>query len=241
VVSIIQRPFFAEPSRETKPQSGPPALDFILDAISENQSPNPSQELLWRLFTTDKLDRLDSHNHSAVSTKPNGPDIVQAILDQLCYFRNPSDQQLHGKLTVIADMAIQLWSALRKDKCQIDFDHNPSLSNWEFVRYEGANTQTASAPPSITPRAELPSKSFVLFPRITAVFEPDGAEPQILHKGVALSCDSPVFQEGLQEIEDYQKAKENLKRGFRRKSTAQSSPVLKNHPGMWPASHTDFH
>ena len=58
-------------------------MDFILNAISEIQPANPSQELSWQLTTIDKLNRLDPHGHSGtsnISTNPAELDIVRAIL-----------------------------------------------------------------------------------------------------------------------------------------------------------------
>ena len=61
------------------------------------------------------------------------------------------------------------------------------------------NGSMAATSPSEIPVDQLPSKSFMLFPRITGSFS--CASPRILHAGSALPHDSPAFQTGLQESE----------------------------------------
>ncbi len=137
-------------------------------------------------------------------------------------------------------MAIKLWSALRKDSCRIDFDYDPSTGNrqeWGFVDYAAANSPKAVNSPSDIPMAQLPSKSFVLFPRITGYFGADSASPYILHAGSALSHDSPALREGLQEIEHINHATKEFERSLRRGSSAQCSPVMDKRQGDWPAPH----
>ena len=221
-------------------------MDFILDAISEIQPANPSQELSWQLTTVDKLDRLDPHGHSGISnisTKPDELDIVQAILGKLRYFQNPSEHRLRVKLTAIANLAIRIWSALRRDSCRVQLDYEPSTDDrqkWDFVHYQPANSPDAVNSPSENLTAKLPSKSFVLFPRITGFFDSDGTRRQILHTGVALSHDSPAFQEGLQEIEHINHMTKEFERGLRKRAGTQSSPIMDNRQGEWPAPHSGF-
>ena len=245
-VSIIQRQYFAEPTAAVEHRSRTQTIDSILDTISNVPAANPSQELSWRLTTVDKLDRLRSYSPSAtatVSTEPNQRAIVEEILDQLHYFQSPSDQRLHAKLSEIASMTIRLWSALRKDSCRVNFDYDPSTGDrqeWAFVDDVAANSSSVVNLPSEVPAAQLPSKPFVLFPRITGFFGSDGVSPRILHVGSALSHNSPAFREGLQEIEHIDRATKEFKRSLRRGSSAQSSPVIGKRQGDWPAPHRGF-
>lgn len=222
-------------------------MDFILDAISNVPLPNPSQELSWRLTTIDKLDQLDSHSHakvSNISTKPNEGGISQAILRELRYLHNPSEHTLSTKLTAIAKQVIKLWSALRRDSCGVHWDYDLSTDNrqgWDVVHYQATDSPDAVNSPSKNLMAKLPSKPFVLFPRITGFFDSEDASPRILHKGLVLSHDSPAFMEGLQEIEHINHATKEFERGLRRRTTGtQSSPVTDNHQGEGPALHGGF-
>ena len=194
----------------------------------------------------DKLDRLDSHSPSAitdVSTEPNQSDIIEEILDLLHYFQSQTDQRLRAKLTKITNMAIKLWGALRKDSCRVDFDYDPSTGDWQewdFVDDNATNGSLVVNSPSDIPVAQLPSKSFMLFPRITGCFDPDYASPHILHPGSALPHDSSTFQKGLEEIKHIDYMTKEFKRSLRRGSSAQSSPVMGKRQGDWPTPHCGF-
>jgi len=241
--SIIQRKYLAESTPPVEPQPGLKTMDFILDAISNVPLANPSQELSWRLTTIDKLDQLDSHSYAKVvniSTKPNEGGITQAILRELRYLQTPSEHRLSTKLTAIAKQAIKLWSALRRDSCRVSWDYDLSTDDrqkWDVVHYQKAtNSPNGANSPSENLVARLPSKPFVLFPRITGVFDSDNdASPRILHNGLALSHHSPAFMEGLQEIEHINLATKEFERGLRRRPGTQSSPVMENHQGEGPA------
>ena len=218
-------------------------MDSILDTISNVPAATASQELSWRLTTVDKLDRLGSHGPSAITdvfTEPSQDSIVDEILDLLHYFQNPTNQRLRAKLTEITSMAIKLWSALRKDNCQVDFDYDHSTNSWEesdYVDDMTTNGSVAANSPSEIPVAALPSKSFVLFPRITGSFDPDRASIRTLQTGSALPHDSPAFRMGLQEIKHIDYATKEFKRSLRRGSSAQSSPVMGKRQGDLPALH----
>ena len=227
-------------------RSGTQPLDSILDTISTIPAATSSQELSWRLTTVDKLDQLGSHDPSApteISTEPRQDDIIDETLGLLHYFRSPTDQRLRAKLTEITNMAIKLWSALRKDSCRVNFDYDPSTGDWEervFVDDITTDGSIAANSPSEIPVAQLPLKSFMLFPRITGFFEPDRASPRILHAGSALPHDSSAFREGLQEIKHIEYATKEFKRRLRRGSSAQSSPVIGKRQGDWPPPHRGY-
>ena len=221
-------------------------MDSILDTISNVPAATPSQELSWRLTTVDKLNRLRSHGPSAptdVSTEPSQGHIIDEILDLLHYFQSPTNQGLRAKLTEIISMAIKLWSALRKDSCRVDFDYDPSTGDWQecdFVDDVATNGSMAANSPSKIPVTQLPSKSFMLFPRITGSFDPDYASPCILHVGSALPHDSPAFREAVQEMKHIDYATKEFNRSLRRGSSAQSSPVMGKRQGDWPAPHRGY-
>ncbi|KAI4231063.1 MAG: hypothetical protein L6R40_007854 [Gallowayella cf. fulva] len=246
-ISIVRRRYFAEPTAAVERKSGTQPMDSILDTISNIPAATSSQELSWRLTTVDRLDRLGSHDPSApteISTEPRQEDVIDEILGTLHYFQSPSDQLLRAKLTEITSMAIKLWSALRKDSCRVDFNYDPSTGDWQqwaFVDAVTTNGSMAANSPSEIPVAQLPSKSFMLFPRITGFFESDRASPRILHAGLALPDDSPAFRKGLQEIKHIEYATKEFKRSLRRGSSAQSSPVTGKRQGDWHAPHRDFH
>ncbi|KAL8844188.1 MAG: hypothetical protein Q9205_006278 [Flavoplaca limonia] len=246
-ISIIRRRYFAEPTAAVERKSGMQPMDSILDTISNIPAATSSQELSWRLTTVDRLDRLGSHDPSApteISTEPRQEDVINEILGLLHYFQSPSDQRLRAKLTEITSMAIKLWSALRKDSCRVDFNYDPSVGDWQeraFVEGGTANGLIAANSPSEIPVAQLPSKSFILFPRITGFFEPDRASPHILHAGSALPNDSPAFRQGLQEIKHIEYATKEFKRSLRRGSIAQSSPVTGKRQGEWHVPHPGYH
>lgn len=99
---------------------------------------------------------------------------MDEILDLLHYFQSPTNQRLRAKLEEITSMAIKLWSAIRKDSCRVDFDYDPSIGDWQecnFVDDMVMSGSMAVNPPSEIPVAHLPSKSFVLFLRITGSFD----------------------------------------------------------------------
>lgn len=245
MASIIQRQYLAESTPPVELQPGLKTMDFILDAISNVPLANPSQELSWRLSTIDKLDHLDSHTHaraSNISTKPNEGGITQAILRELRYLQTPSEHRLSAKLTAIAKQAIQLWSALRRDSCRVSWDYDLSTDDrqkWDIAHYqEATNNPDGANPPSENIVAKLPSKPFVLFPRITGVFDDyDDVSPRVLHNGLALPHHSPAFLEGLQEIEHVTLAMKEFERGLRRRAGTQSSPVMENQQGERSALH----
>ncbi|KAI4087747.1 MAG: hypothetical protein L6R37_008287 [Teloschistes peruensis] len=246
-ISIIRRRYFAEPTAAVERKSGTQPIDSILDTISDIPAATSSQELSWRLTTVDRLDRLGSHGPSApteISTEPRQEGVIDEILGLLHYFQSPSNQRLRAKLTEITSMAIRLWSALRKDSCRVDFNYDPSAGDWQeraFVEGETTNGPIAANSPSEIPVAQLPSKSFILFPRITGFFEPDRANAHILHAGSALPNDSPAFRKGLQEIKHIEYATKEFKRSLRRGSTAQSSPVTGKRQGDWHVPHPGYH
>ncbi|KAL8734050.1 MAG: hypothetical protein Q9166_001811 [cf. Caloplaca sp. 2 TL-2023] len=245
-ISIIRRRYFAEPTAAVERKSGTQPMDSILDTISNIPAATSSQELSWRLTTVDRLDRLGSHDPSApteISTEPRQEDVINEILGLLHYFQSPTDQGLRAKLTEITSIAIKLWSALRKDSCRVDFDYDPSTGDWqerEFVDEGATNGSMMATSHGEIPVAQLPSKSFVLFPRITGFFEPDSASPHILHAGTALPYNSSAFREGLQEIKDIDYATKEFKRSLRRGSSAQSSPAIGKRQGDWPALHRGY-
>lgn len=159
-------------------------------------------------------------------------------MNLLHYFQDPTDQQLSAKLSEIMSMAMKLWSALRKDSCRVDFDYDTSTGDWQecdFVDDVITNRSRATILRNEISVDELPSKPFVLFPRIVGYFEPDYANPRILHTGLALPHDSPAFREGLEEIKHIEQATKEFKRSLRRGSNAQSSPVIGKRQGDWPA------
>ena len=221
-------------------------MDSILDAISSVPAATSSQELSWRLTTVDKLNRLGSHGPSAptdISTEPSLGGIIDEILDLLHHFQSPTDQGLRAKLTEIISIAIELWSALRKDSCRVDFDYDPSTGGWQecdFVDDLATNGSMAANSPSEIPVALLPSKSFMLFPRVTGSFDPDSASPRILHEGLALPHDSPAFREAFEEVKHIDYVTKEFNRSLRRGSSAQSSPVMGKRQGDWPASHRGY-
>ena len=80
----------------------------------------------WVHYTLSE-DNVRSHY---ISTEPSQSNIIEGILDVLHHFQGPTDQQLRVRLTEITSMAIKLWSALRKDSCQVDFVYDPSTGDW---------------------------------------------------------------------------------------------------------------
>ena len=236
---MIRQQYFAEPTAAVKHRSGTQTMDSILGTISNVPAANSSQELSWRLTTVDKLDRLSSYSPSTtatISTEPDQGDMVKEIWDQLHHFQSPSDRQLDAKLLEIANITIRLWGALRKDSCRVDFDYTPSTGGdrqeWDFVDDVTTNGNVAANSSSGIPAVQLPSKPFVLFPRITGSFSTDRASRRVLHSGSALSSDTPVFREGLQEIEHIHNVTEEFKRKLCRGSSAQSSPVTGKRQGV---------
>lgn len=221
-------------------------MDSILESISNVPAVTSSQELSWRLTTVDKLDRLGSQDPSTrtdVFTQPSQENIVEEILDLLHHFRRPDDTQLHIKLSEMTRMTIKLWSSLRKDSCRIHFEYNPSTNDWQewkFVDNVSTDGSKAASVPNKNPVAQPPSQSFMLFPRIAGSFDSDNTTSRILHTGVALSGESPVLQEGLQEIENMEAATREFKRSLRRGSSAQSSPVTVKLQKNWSAPHRGF-
>ncbi|KAL8800745.1 MAG: hypothetical protein Q9182_004950 [Xanthomendoza sp. 2 TL-2023] len=218
-ISIIRRRYFAEPTAAVERKSGTQPIDSILDTISNIPAATSSQELSWRLTTVGRLDRLGSHDPSA-----------------------PTEISLN---LVRRASSMKSWVYFTIFKARPINDYVPSLqSNWQqraFVEGGTTNGSIAANSPSEIPVAQLPSKSFILFPRITGFFEPDRASPHILHAGSALPNDSPAFRKGLQEIKHIEYATEEFKRSLRRGSIAQSSPVTGKRQGDWHVPHPGYH
>jgi len=246
IISIIRRKYFAEPTAAVERNSGTQPMDSILDTISHVPAATPSQELSWRLTTVDKLDRLTSHGPSAttgISTEPSQNNIIEEILDVLYYFQGPTDQQLRVRLTEITSVAVKLWGSLRKDSCQVDVVYDPSTGDWQgwdLVDDVATNGSMAANSYSEIPVAQLPFKSYMLFPRIMGSFDSDSTGPRILHRGSALPRNTPVFQTGLQEMKQIDHATKEFRRSLRRGSSAQSSPVMGKHQGDWPAPYRGY-
>lgn len=246
IISIIRRHFYAEPTAAVERKSRTQPMDSILNTISNVPAVTSSQDLSWRLTTVDKLDLVGSHSPSAttnISTEPNQCEIVEEIWDHLHYFQSKSDQTLNAKLSEIASMTIKLWGALRKDSCRVDFDYDPSTGDrqeWEFIDDVSMSSFKAADSPSEIPVAQLPSKPFVLFPRITGSFGLSSGTARSLHAGSALSHDSPAFRAGLQEIQHIDYATKEFKRRLRSGSSAQSSPDKLKRQGEWPAPHRGY-
>lgn len=222
-------------------QSAMQPMDSILDILSNVPAATSSQQLSWQLTTIDKLDRLKSHSPSTplnISTEPDQDSIIKEIMNLLHYFQDPTDQQLSAKLSEAVSMAVKLWSALRKDSCRVDFDYDTSIGDWQecdFVHDMTTNRSRATILRNEIPADQLPSKSFVLFPRIVGYFDPDYANPRILHTGFVLPHNSSAIREGLEEIKHIEQATKEFKRSLRRGSNPQSSPVMGKLQGGWPA------
>ena len=228
-------------------ESGYQPIDSILDTISDVPAANPSQELSWRLTTVQKLDGLGSRDQlttARISTEPNPRDIVRTILDQIHHFQSPNDSGLYDKLTEMTLKAIKLWRTLRTDSCRIEVDYNVSRDDqvpWSFVHDMGSSSPKTIHSASDIPEDQLPSESFVLFPRILGCFEADDTKPRILHVGSALSHDSAVFRRGLEEIETIRHARKAFERNLRKGSSAQSSPIIAKHNGEWASQQLSIH
>ena len=110
----------------------------------------------------------------------------------------------------------------------------------DFVGDMSTDGFKAASLPSKNPITQLPSKSFMLFPQIAGSFGSDNTSSHILHTGLALSYESPVFQEGLQEMENIETATKEFKRSLRRGSSAQSSPITSKFQKDWSAPHRGF-
>ena len=87
-----------------------------------------------------------------------------------------------------------------------------------------STAKVANAPIDI-PIAQLPSKPFVLSPRVTGSFASNRFTSYVLNTGSALSHDSPAVREGLEEIECIDIATEELTHRLHPGFGAQSSPI----------------
>lgn len=239
MISIIERQYFAETTRATQRISEKQPIDWILDTISSVPAVTSSQDLSWRLLTVEKLDRLGSQSTSVntmIATVPDQSHIVEDIWQILQYLQSPTDERVRAQLSEIANITIKLWRAIRKDNCRIEFDHSPSKLNhhdWNFVGDMVTKGPETTNPPSESIGAQLPTKPFVLFPRIAGSFGADDSKSRILHTGLALSNQCPAFEEGLQEIVDMGNFLKEVKLNMRKGSSAQSSPVLNKRPADW--------
>ena len=236
---LVQRLYFTEETPTGKRGSGSHPPDRILDTLSNVTGRSVKQERAWRLATVEKLDRIRTQGENStksISTMPDQADIVQAIEEQLHYFQNPADQRLHSRLTEIAKHAIKLWSALRKDSCQLHFGYDPGAkqsSEWPFIDHQATDDAEAEAVPTQISPTQLPLKPFVLFPRITGSFDSD-TSPRELHPGLALSHESPAFRESFQEIIVFKQMTAEWERSLRSGSSAKSSPVMAKSQANWP-------
>lgn len=241
---LVQRLYFTEETTTGDRGSISHSPDRILDILSNVQGQSSKQDMAWRLATVEKLDRIGTECETVArsfSTLPDQADIVQAIMDQLHYFQSPADQELHHKLTQIADRAVKLWSALRRDSCRLHFGYDPGIdqAGWTFIEYQPNNDAETEAVAGQTSPAQLPPKPFVLFPRITGSFDSDASSRE-LHPGLALSHDSSAFRECHQEIASIERKTAEFKRSLRRGSSAKSSPVMAKSQSNWPGPQSEF-
>lgn len=237
-----------EAATERDPKVWTPPTDTILNTLSGIPAATPGQDLSWRLTTVNKLDRLGLHGPSAIadfSTEPNQREIVEEIVNLFQYVENTDVRHLRAKIMGITSIAVDLWGALRKDSCQIDFDLDPSSGDWHMYLFEddvppnGSTTATPST--SDIPDTQLPSDHFILFPRITGVFDSGPASPRsTLSPGFYLPRDCPAFRHALEEIKHVEHATEELHRKLRRGSSAQTSPAMNRIQGEWPSHHRGY-
>ena len=239
MIAIIERQYFAETTGATQRISKKQPIDWILDTISSVPGVTSSQDLSWRLITVEKLDRLGSQRTSertTIATVPDQGHIVEGFWESLRYLQSPADERVRAQLAEIANIAIKLWRALRKDNCRIQFDHSPSKlghPDWSFVGDMVTKGSEATNPPSEILGAQLPTEPFVLFPRIVGSFGSEDSKSRVLHTGFALSNQCPAFEDGLQEIVDNDNYLKEVKLNMRKGSSAQSSPVVNKRPADW--------
>lgn len=134
-------------------------------------------------------------------------------------------------------MAIKLWSALRKDYYRVHFDYDPSTGDGQecsFVHDVATNGFRVASLGSEIPVDQLPSKSFMLFPRIIGSFNPNYTSSRILYVGlVLLTILRPFGKVLVKPIKST--SREGTQSCLRREPSAQSSLVMAKHQGEWPA------
>ena len=242
VTSLVMRRYYVEPVEDQVDKAGMVPVNYILDMMASIPAQTTRQELSWQLTTVEKLDHLESADSSSAPIKvyswPTVERIVKAMVDKLHYFQALSGDRMQSNLTEIANTAIDLWRALRRDSCRIVVNDEPSNDTdgqkWRFLNYKAVESHVVSDMTIPINPKQLPSKPFVLVPQITGFFGTDGDKSQLLCEGLALSHDSPAFVESRQEVEHIRQETRRVARGRRAGSSAMPSPVVDRRPNDWP-------
>jgi hypothetical protein len=144
--------------------------------------------------------------------------MVQQNIETLQNLIRDEKGEIRKDLTTIIESTLAIWGALRKDNCTITVNCSPDVNSkgsWEGEESELPFVNGTDELPTVSAFLSKNEKSFAIFPQIVGDFELEDSRKKTrhtLHPGIALFADSPVFEKGLQEIEDLKDSAKQYRR-----------------------------
>ncbi|EFW23182.1 hypothetical protein D8B26_006693 [Coccidioides posadasii str. Silveira] len=194
-----------------------------LQAIHDSSKLNNHQRMLWRMIT---LRAIDSRAGFTAWAKELSAEAMEKIQ---CLVENKQHSKIKRELASLFEFTLDVWDVTMRDGRNLVINtHPPSKNNgtWKFIDNplpfsNGNGSTTATAVPRV-----VKPESFAIFPRITGEFEEEGKnedmKEEILHPGIGLFSDSPVFELGLREFRELKREVNNS----HKRHASISSPII---------------
>lgn len=209
-----------------------------MDKISEEllKGAGLRGESVWRILTLGGLGSEGSLKTEQRGASPQVDVVVKSVIKAL------QPMMLEGglsavetTLSAIFNMAEAVWSARRKDSCQLmistDPADNPHL--WKAV----PELHPEPIEPKLAVSADIQLQYMCTFPRIIGSFlKNDEVVRTVLHQGEMLPSDAQALQGGLQEWSEIRQAAEEGARNKRsehsRRKTSLTRPIEETMPRL---------
>ncbi|KMU91840.1 hypothetical protein CIHG_09580 [Coccidioides immitis H538.4] len=194
-----------------------------LQAIHDSSKLNNHQRMLWRMITLRAIDSRAGFTAWAKELSAEAMEKIQYLVE------NKQHSKIKRELASLFEFTLDVWDITMRDGRNLVINtHPPSKHNgtWKFIDNplpfsNGNGSTTATAAPRV-----VKQESFAIFPRITGEFEVEGKnedmKEEILHPGIGLFSDSPVFELGLRE---FQELKREVNNSHKRHASI-SSPII---------------
>jgi len=153
--------------------------------------------------------------------------IVQQAVETLRCLTKHDVREIRKDIASIIESSLRVWDALRKDDCKITVNCSPEVNGkpqWQSEEFELPFINGSDELPTVSAFLPKIERSFAIFPQITGEFELEDSGKKArhtMHPGIALFAHSPVFERGLQAIEDLK----DSTRQFHRRYSSVSSPT----------------
>ena len=226
-LAFVDQPFFEHGAE----QGG---RGQMLSAISHTlASSSRRSESVWRALTVQGLAEAGGEGAAGAQMEST----VESIMSTLEPLVKPSERSdLKADLAQVRQEALELWSLIRKDVCRISLDFHPCRATWQALdvpESEAVGRPADTAEPVRATEVE----ALCIFPRATGNWD-DGKEPKILHQGLAVFSDSPVFTLGTQEkhhlLRQIAESRSKAVREHNERNVSISSPRQDIQRPAWP-------